>query len=78
MLCCCASNKRGLHFPCNSWEILGNILTLIMIVTTIMTTISDNDNNNDIDIDIDIDNDTVLQMTEVCTSLVIPGKYLEI
>ena len=43
-----------------------------------MTTISDNDNNNDIDIDIDIDNDTVLQMTEVCTSLVIPGKYLEI
>ena len=47
-----------------------------MIVTTIMTTISDNDNNNDIDID--IDNDTVLQMTEVCTSLVIPGKYLEI
>ena len=36
----------------------------------------DSDNNNDNDIDIDID--TVLQTTEVCTSLVIPGKYLEI
>ena len=41
---------------------------------------SGNDNNidNDNDIDIDIDNDTVLQTTGVCTSLVIPGKYLEI
>ena len=41
---------------------------------------SDNDNNidNDIHIDIDIDNDTMLQTTGVCTSLVIPGKYLEI
>ena len=39
---------------------------------------SDNDNNIDNDIDIDIENDTVLQTTGVCTSLVIPGKDLEI